>query len=1027
METNARQLWFSSRMDNTQLKADSEKTKTSLKEIGDTAKVEGAKIESAFDQASQNGFKSFNGMTTNLKQQIQLQQQLIREISADIRNYQNQLSTTINPKQKESLEGEIAGGKRALVEANGQLLAMQRQQVEGSLKEVGANESLIGSLGKWALGLASVAGAMEIGKKIINSTKESADQFGFAVSAAENGLSYFWKTLATGDFSSFFTNMRKAIEVGYEYARMMDAAKEASWAQSMAEAAIAKENAQLEIDMRDRTKSDKERLEAGQKRIQNEDKLATGRHDVAQKEYDAAVKIAVDRSKLDEKTLIGVLSMIDKTTRAKAEAYNEDLKQKKKYEDEAKKQGYTSAKVGAEGGDTSFDLTKAANDLDAKLKSAPAEVALLAQALRGYGGLKEEMVTNVVNTFNKLGQADASAITGTKRIRTTVNGIQETINKDAEAAEKKAKHDAELDSRIKVTEDLLKHANDQERDAIAERLVLLLQEKSLIDAKNNSAKAMASNKPLETRGAYTWEEAIRTEAKAGGIDLDNLKLRDTGLEIGKINKGITERNRLVEKGERDNDRATNSALRNAQRVGTSFTEQIKMLKEAFSNGTVSGEAYYNKLAELQAKQAAKRKEDMQAAMQELSGIISKEAEKLGLDEKQTEVLQTGLKAMGQLAKGDIIGFVGTAVTTAIDSLIAVPEKLSKRFAEVQQQVQKFIQSLSIANEALKNITPGYNTDDRSLALLQSKITGLTKDASDLSKALDKTFFGKQNATGQVGSLASYYGEARAQIEALEVSITSLSQRLLGVGLSDDQRTAIEAVLLTYNDLKASIDTITQDLTGTTVKNLSNSIAEIFWNGTDAAQEWGKVVNDIIKNVIMNQLTASLIAKPIQAAIDQLVKDSQSGTMVINPNGDPNSRTNGMIEIDKGLSTVEALKFKTSIAAITAEAAPAIEAAKKAMQEAGLVDNGSTRTAATKGIASMSQDTGNELNGRFTAIQGHTFDISQGMKILQGNSEKALQHLAGIETNTFRLEAIENKMEAIKNGIDNLNIKGIKLI
>ena len=81
---------------------------------------------------------------------------------------------------------------------------------------------------------------------------------------------------------------------------------------------------------------------------------------------------------------------------------------------------------------------------------------------------------------------------------------------------------------------------------------------------------------------------------------------------------------------------------------------------------------------------------------------------------------------------------------------------------------------------------------------------------------------------------------------------------------------------------------------------------------------------------------------------------------------------------------------------------------------------STRTASNKGLTSMSQDTANELNGRFTAIQGHTFNINEGMKILQSNSEKALQHLAGIETNTARLEAIQN-------GIEIITLKGVKLI
>ena len=75
---------------------------------------------------------------------------------------------------------------------------------------------------------------------------------------------------------------------------------------------------------------------------------------------------------------------------------------------------------------------------------------------------------------------------------------------------------------------------------------------------------------------------------------------------------------------------------------------------------------------------------------------------------------------------------------------------------------------------------------------------------------------------------------------------------------------------------------------------------------------------------------------------------------------------------------------------------------------------------------MSQDTGNDLDGRFTAIQGHTFNIAEGMNILKANSSQMLQHLAGIETNTKRLEAIENSIGSVKAGIDTINLKGITL-
>jgi hypothetical protein len=100
----------------------------------------------------------------------------------------------------------------------------------------------------------------------------------------------------------------------------------------------------------------------------------------------------------------------------------------------------------------------------------------------------------------------------------------------------------------------------------------------------------------------------------------------------------------------------------------------------------------------------------------------------------------------------------------------------------------------------------------------------------------------------------------------------------------------------------------------------------------------------------------------------------------------------------------------------------------------------SRAATAKGFATMSQDSANELNGRFTTIQAHTFEINESVKamavvssgiassmdMLKNNTSAMLQHLAGIETNTARLESMQGDIRAMKSGIDDMNLKGIIL-
>ena len=96
-----------------------------------------------------------------------------------------------------------------------------------------------------------------------------------------------------------------------------------------------------------------------------------------------------------------------------------------------------------------------------------------------------------------------------------------------------------------------------------------------------------------------------------------------------------------------------------------------------------------------------------------------------------------------------------------------------------------------------------------------------------------------------------------------------------------------------------------------------------------------------------------------------------------------------------------------------------------------------RQAVEKGFARMSQDSADELNGQFrlqtqlsaeiknAALQTTNF-IREMHQSMQVSSAKHLQHLAGIETNTYKLHKIETDIANMKAGINELTTKGIKI-
>lgn len=96
-----------------------------------------------------------------------------------------------------------------------------------------------------------------------------------------------------------------------------------------------------------------------------------------------------------------------------------------------------------------------------------------------------------------------------------------------------------------------------------------------------------------------------------------------------------------------------------------------------------------------------------------------------------------------------------------------------------------------------------------------------------------------------------------------------------------------------------------------------------------------------------------------------------------------------------------------------------------------------RQAVEKGFARMSQDSADELNGQFrlqtqlsaeiknAVLQTANF-IREMHQSMQVSSAKQLQHLAGIETNTYKLHKIETDIANMKAGINELTTKGIKI-
>lgn len=284
----------------------------------------------------------------------------------------------------------------------------------------------------------------------MNATKAGADQFEFAVSGMKNGVDYFWKTLATGDWSSFITGMTEAIKTGYNYAKMMDMVKEKTWALGMQEADMHEQNVNLELDLRNKTLSDDERIKAGQQRIKNEEILANKRTEIAKNAYDADLLLVRNRTKLSQAEIENVLKNFDEEKRVQAEKYIEyekTLDYLKKLKDwQSQSAGmYQGQKPNL--GFAEPEILKGLNKTDDKIammqdrisKTSP-EVQQLAHQLESIGLAKENQIDNVVKSYIKLKDAAISGKEDIKKVYAQVSTLlaedQKEKQKDIDAQKK---------------------------------------------------------------------------------------------------------------------------------------------------------------------------------------------------------------------------------------------------------------------------------------------------------------------------------------------------------------------------------------------------------------------------------------------------------------------------------------------------------------------------------------------------------------------------------------------------------------
>lgn len=217
----------------------------------------------------------------------------------------------------------------------------------------------------------------------------------------------------------------------------------------------------------------------------------------------------------------------------------------------------------------------------------------------------------------------------------------------------------------------------------------------------------------------------------------------------------------------------------------------------------------------------------------------------------------------------------------------------------------------------------------------------------------------------------------------------------------------------YEEALKNMDEYLSGIFGNYGDEVINAVVDAFDRGEDAAKAFGDTTKKVMQQMVKDMLQASVLQPILKEQAEKVKRAFESG--------DNNTMLKAAAQATKEIQSAQG-RLKDTYAQLSDEL-------KKEGIDLTQSDE-KTRQASEKGIATASQDSVNELNGRMTAIQGHTFSIAEQTRMLVNNSNLILRSVMGIERNTndlpTRLAAVEAATKAMRNSLDDIALKGVKI-
>lgn len=437
-----------------------------------------------------------------------------------------------------------------------------------------------------------------------------------------------------------------------------------------------------------------------------------------------------------------------------------------------------------------------------------------------------------------------------------------------------------------------------------------------------------------------------------------------------------------------------------------------------------------KSAEEAAQGIAEFDERLAYALNGIAQLASLSIDVIGaLEGVKTAFEKTGEAASAMEKASAILAVIGVAIKV-VSGIFNIMKSNEEATRNATLAAYEYAQALrEIANTNLRESFDTYFGKDNfgEFSALLEETKAQAKELDDIRKSFTKTtykgdnsiifnpnnvesplvadmrsgwqkFWGTGNDNIKYTSLDEFYENGKLNVDKLKAYYDTYKEYL-----TEEQADLVKSLLDTgemYEQNMEAINDYMRDIFGELGASITDSLVDAFRNGTDAAEAMGDAVGNVLEKIATDMAYA--------AFIQPLLEQAQADIDALNAKRDTMSYEEYMRQLMEISNTLMG-----NVMAQSDDVNAFLDNLQKAAKEQGVdifESDTESQRATYGGFQTMSQETGSELNGRFTDIQGQTHRIAEAVEFCRALSAS---NLATVQSINATVASIHNDTSLIE--------------